>query len=258
MTIGSVKGLVGLVTGAASGLGRATALRMVNQGARGVVALDLQEFSDEMKSNQSITPISGTNVTSEDDIAKALEKCKEKYGRLDFVVNCAGVGVAFRTYNFRKGVPHSLKDFQQVMDINAIGTFNVIRLTAGLMGKNEPDANGLRGCIINTASIAAFDGQNGQAAYSASKGAIVGMTLPVARDLSGQGIRVMTLAPGLFSTPLLESLPSKVKSYLADLVPCPSRLGDPDEYAHMAQVIIENPMLNGEVIRLDGALRMPP
>jgi len=142
--------------------------------------------------------------------------------------------------------------------VNAIGTFNVIRLSVGVIGANQPDKNGQRGVVINTASVAAYDGQMGQAAYSASKGAIVGMTLPIARDLATQGIRVMTIAPGLFETPLLLALPEKVRQFLAKTVPFPSRLGYPDEYAHLVQSIVENPMLNGEVIRLDGALRMQP
>lgn len=258
MPILSVKGLVGLVTGAASGLGRATALRLLEQGAKGIAAVDLQNLKDDIKSVNGILPLSGTDVTQEEAIKSALEKVKSEYGRLDFVVNCAGVGVAFRLYNFNKDLPHGLDTFRQVLDINAAGTFNVTRLAVGLIGKNEPDANGLRGCVINTASIAAFDGQIGQVAYSASKAAICGMTLPMARDLASQGIRVVTIAPGLFETPLLMALPEKVQTYLASLVPAPSRLGLPDEYAHVVQSVVENPMLNGEVIRVDGALRMPP
>lgn len=257
MTISSVKGLVGLVTGAGSGLGKATALRLLNQGVKGIAAFDLQAFGDDMKNKKELLTLGGRDVTKEDHVSSALEDIKKNFGRLDFVVNCAGVGIAFKTYNFNKDLPHSLDSFRQVIEINTMGTFNVIRLSVGLIGQNTP-VEGLRGCIINTASVAAFDGQIGQAAYSASKGAIVGMTLPIARDLASQGIRVVTIAPGLFETPLLMSLPDKVKNYLASLVPCPSRLGLPDEYAHLAQTIIENPMLNGEVIRLDGGLRMPP
>ena len=258
MPITSVKGLVGLVTGAASGLGRATALRLLDHGAKGIAALDLQSLKEDITSVRGILPLSGTDVTQEEAINSALEKIKKEFGRLDFVVNCAGVGVAFRLYNFRKEQPHALDTFRQVLDINVCGTFNVTRLAVGLIGKNEPDANGLRGVVINTASIAAYDGQIGQVAYSASKAAIAGMTLPIARDLAAQGIRCVTIAPGLFETPLLMALPEKVQTYLASLVPAPSRLGLPDEYAHVVQSIIENPMLNGEVIRVDGALRMPP
>lgn len=257
MTISSVKGLVGLVTGAGSGLGKATALRLLNEGAKGIAGFDLQNFGDDMKGKKDFLPLGGRDVTKEEHVATTLEDIKKKFAKLDFVVNCAGVGVAFKTYNFNKSLPHSLDTFKQVIEINAIGTFNVIRLSVGLIGQNTP-VEGLRGCIINTASVAAFDGQIGQAAYSASKGAIVGMTLPIARDLASQGIRVMTIAPGLFETPLLMSLPEKVQNYLKSLVPCPSRLGLPDEYAQLVQTILENPMLNGEVIRLDGGLRMPP
>lgn len=258
MTISSVKGLVGLVTGAASGLGRATALRLMNQGAKGIAALDLQKVKEDVSSVKGILTLSGTDVTSEEAVLAALQKVKDEFGRLDFVVNCAGVGVAFRLYNFKKESPHGFDTFKQVLDINVSGTFNVTRLAVGLIGRNEPDANGLRGVVINTASVAAFDGQIGQVAYSASKAAIAGMTLPIARDLASQGIRCVTIAPGLFETPLLMALPEKVQSYLASLVPAPSRLGLPDEYAHVVQCVIENPMINGEVIRVDGALRMPP
>lgn len=188
----------------------------------------------------------------------ALELVKKKFGKLDVVVNSAGIAAAFKVYNFNKDLPHDLETFANVVRVNTIGTFNVIRLSVGLMGINTPNPDGQRGVIINTASVAAYDGQMGQAAYSASKGAIVGMTLPLARDLSSQGIRVCTIAPGLFDTPLLQSLPEKVRTFLAKSVPFPQRLGHPDEYAQLAQAIVENPLLNGETIRLDGALRMQP
>ncbi|PSN42710.1 hypothetical protein C0J52_14300 [Blattella germanica] len=194
----------------------------------------------------------------EELLNSAVQAAKDKFGRLDVAVNCAGIGVAFKTYNFNKKKPHSLDDFVRVLTVNTAGTFNVIRLSVGLIGENEPNEDGQRGVIINTASVAAFDGQMGQAAYSASKGAIVGMTLPIARDLADQGIRVCTIAPGLFDTPLLAGLPDKVRHYLAKTVPFPKRLGNPEEYAQLVQSIIENPLLNGEVIRLDGALRMQP
>jgi 3-hydroxyacyl-CoA dehydrogenase/3-hydroxy-2-methylbutyryl-CoA dehydrogenase len=254
-----LKGLVTLVTGGASGLGKATVQRFVRNGAK-VVICDLP-ISEGPKLSESLgkdTLFASTDVTSEADVTKALEQCKSKFGKLDVVVNCAGIGVAFKTYNFNKNLPHKLEDFTKVLTVNTIGTFNVIRLSCGLIGQNQPNADGQRGVIINTASVAAYDGQMGQAAYSASKGAIVGMTLPIARDLSSQGIRVMTIAPGLFETPLLLALPEKVRQYLAKTVPFPSRLGNPDEFAQLAQSIVENPMLNGEVIRLDGALRMQP
>ena len=166
--------------------------------------------------------------------------------------------MAFKVYNFNKNRAHSIEDFEKVQMVNLVGTFNVIRLAVGMMGANEPDGDNQRGVVINTASVAAFDGQMGQAAYSASKGAIVGMTLPLARDLATQGIRVNTIAPGLFDTPLLASLPEKVRIFLAKTVPNPSRLGNPDEFAHLVQHIILNKMINGETIRLDGAIRMQP
>ncbi|CAG0891548.1 unnamed protein product [Darwinula stevensoni] len=262
LTLGHVdlwKGLVGLVTGAASGLGRATAERLVKDGAK-VVLCDLPTsqgaaVATAIGSDAVFAPV---DVTSEEDVQKALETVKEKFGKLDVTVNCAGIGVAFKTYNFRKDAPHSLQDFTKVQMVNAVGTFNVIRLAVGLMGKNDPGSDGLRGVIVNTASIAAYDGQMGQVAYAASKGAIVGMTLPIARDLASQGIRVVTIAPGLFDTPLLQALPEKVRMYLAETVPFPKRLGKPEEYAQLVTSIIQNPMLNGEVIRLDGSLRMQP
>ena len=172
------------------------------------------------------------------------------------VVNCAGVGIAVKTLSKRG--PHPLESFSRVLNINTVGTFNVLRLASERMAKLEPDADGARGVIVNTASVAAYDGQIGQAAYAASKGAIVGMTLPIARDLASTGIRVNTIAPGLFKTPLLASLPEKVQNQLGATVPFPSRLGIPDEFAQLAQAIVENRMLNGECIRIDGALRMPP
>ncbi|XP_077002605.1 3-hydroxyacyl-CoA dehydrogenase type-2-like [Tamandua tetradactyla] len=254
-----VKGLVAVITGGASGLGLATAERLVRQGATAVL-LDLPNSNGEAQAKRlgkscTFTP---ADVTSEKDVQAALSVAKEKFGRVDVAVNCAGMAMANRTYNLKKRKAHSLEEFQQVLSVNLIGTFNVIRLVAGEMGQNEPDQGGQRGVIINTASVAAFEGQVGQAAYSASKGGIVGMTLPIARDLAPMGIRVMTIAPGLFDTPLLTNLPDKVRNVLASQVPFPSRLGDPAEYAHLVQAIIENPFLNGEVIRLDGAVRMQP
>ncbi|XP_040854225.1 3-hydroxyacyl-CoA dehydrogenase type-2 isoform X2 [Ochotona curzoniae] len=246
----SVKGLVAVITGGASGLGLATAKRLVAQGASAVL-LDLPNSDGEAQAKnlgKSCT-FAPADVTSEKDVQAALTLAKDKFGRVDVAVNCAGIAVATKTYNSKKNLPHALQDFQRVLNVNLIGTFNVIRLVAGEMSQNEPDAGGQRGVIINTASVAAFEGQVGQAAYSASKGGIVGMTLPIARDL----------APiGLFGTPLLTTLPEKVRTFLASQVPFPSRLGDPDEYAHLIQSIIENPFLNGEVIRLDGAIRMQP
>jgi len=258
-SIVKLKGLVGLVTGGASGLGRATAERFVREGAR-VIICDLpksagQELAEKLGENATFSP---TDVTSEEDVKNALKIAAQKYGRLDVAVNCAGIGIAAVTYNQNKDRVHELTDFMKVVTVNLGGSFNVIRLCAQFMSKNDPNVNGQRGLIVNTASVAAFDGQRGQAAYSASKGGIVGMTLPIARDLAVVGIRIATIAPGLFDTPLLGSLPEKVRTFLASTVPFPQRLAFPDEYAHLVQSIVENPMINGEVIRLDGALRMQP
>ncbi|KAM4819326.1 3-hydroxyacyl-CoA dehydrogenase type-2 [Thomomys bottae] len=255
----SVKGLVAIITGGASGLGLATAERLVKQGAS-TVLLDLPDSDGEAKAKNlgKSCVFSPADVTSEKEVQAALDLAKEKFGRVDVAVNCAGIAVAIKTYNAKKNMVHSLEDFQRVLNVNLTGTFNVIRLAASEMGQNEANEGGERGVIINTASVAAFEGQVGQAAYSASKAAIVGMTLPIARDLAPIGIRVMTIAPGLFGTPLLTTLPEKVRNFLGSQVPFPSRLGDPAEYAHLVQTIIENPFLNGEVIRLDGAIRMQP
>lgn len=258
-TIIKLKGLVGLVTGGASGLGRATVERFVREGAK-VVVCDLpnsegEKLAKTLGENAVFAP---TDVTSENDVNNALGIAQDKFGRLDVAVNCAGIGVACKTFNFKKGVPHRLEEFQRVLTVNTGGTFNVTRLAVGLMGKNDPNPDGQRGVVVNTASVAAYDGQIGQVAYSASKGAIVGMTLPMARDLASCGIRINTIAPGLFDTPLLAQLPEKVRTFLASTVPFPQKLGLPDEYAHLVQSIVENPMMNGEVIRLDGAIRMQP
>jgi len=220
-----LKNVVGLVTGGASGLGKATVERIVREGGR-VTLCDLPSSAgaDLAKALGSNCVFAPTDITNVSDVEKALELTKKKFGRLDAAVNCAGIGVAFKTYNFNKKLPHTLDDFAKVLTVNTVGTFNVIRLSAGVIGENEPDEDNQRGVIINTASVAAFDGQMGQAAYSASKGAIVGMTLPIARDLASQGIRVNTIAPGLFNTPLLASLPEKVRAYLGKTVPNPSRL----------------------------------
>lgn len=255
-----LKNVVGLVTGGASGLGRATVERFVREGAK-VTMCDLpssQGAAVAAKINSPNLIFCPVDVTKEEDVALALEKTKASFGRLDATINCAGIGVAFKVYNFNKDKAHTQEDFVRVQIVNTCGTFNVIRQAVGLMGKNAPDMDNQRGVVVNTASVAAFDGQMGQAAYSASKGAIVGMTLPLARDLASQGIRVNCIAPGLFDTPLLQSLPEKVRSFLAQTVPNPSRLGNPDEYAMLVQTIVLNRMLNGETIRLDGAIRMQP
>jgi len=255
-----LKNVVGIVTGGASGLGKATVERFVREGAK-IALLDLptsegKSVADAIgKDKCCFVPC---DITKADDVNNALQETKDKFGKLNALVNCAGIGVAYKTYNFNKKQAHTLEDFTKVQMVNIVGTFNVTRLAVGLIGENEPDTDGQRGVVINTASVAAFDGQMGQVAYSASKGAIVGMTLPMARDLATQGIRVVTIAPGLFDTPLLASLPEKVRVFLSKTVPNPSRLGYPEEYAQMAQSIVENHMLNGETIRLDGALRMMP
>lgn len=252
-----VKGLTALVTGGASGLGEATVRRLVAGGAHVIIA-DRDGERGTALANElgGSTHFAQTDVTLEDQVQAAVDLAKSAFGDLRALVNCAGVGMAMRT--FTKGGPHPLDIFETVIKINLIGTFNCIRLASYAMNDNAPNALGERGVIVNTASVAAYDGQIGQAAYSASKGGIVGMTLPIARDLSRSGIRVCTIAPGLFNTPLLAALPEEARLSLGEQVPFPSRLGEPAEYAQLVQSIIENPMLNGETIRLDGALRMAP
>lgn len=244
-----------IVTGGASGLGRGVVERLVSQGASVVIADVNSQLGEKTASEVKATFVK-TDVTDPVAVEQALAAALATGKTLGGVVNCAGVGAAMKTLN--KGVPHDLAVFRRVVEINLIGTFNVLRLTAAALEKNQPDAGGERGVIINTASIAAYDGQRGQVAYAASKGGVVGMTLPAARDLARSGIRVVTIAPGLFDTPLLAMLPAEARQALEAGVPFPSRLGKPAEYALLAEQIIRNPMLNGEVIRLDGALRMQP
>ena len=246
-----------IITGGSSGLGEATVKRFHAQGARIVIA-DLnaelgQRLADELGTGCSFCK---TDVSSELDARAAIERTRELFGGLHGLVNCAGIGPAERV-NGKKG-PHRLESFSQVIQVNLIGAFNMIRLAAAAMASNEPNGAGERGVIVNTASVAVWDGQIGQAAYAASKGGIVAMTLPIARELASSGIRVCTIAPGIFQTPMLAGLPPEVQESLAKSVPFPSRLGRPDEYAALAQQIVENEMLNGETIRLDGALRMAP
>lgn len=253
-----IQGRTFLVTGAGSGLGAATAKLLGAAGANVIVA-DINRAAGESTAAEigsENARFVETNVTDEQSVQAAIQTALSAFGRLDGAVNCAGIGVAEKTVG--KDGPHSLATFTRVIQVNLVGTFNVIRLAAAQMARQEPTASGERGVIVNTASVAAFDGQIGQAAYSASKGGIVGMTLPIARDLARSGIRVMTIAPGIFDTPLLGSLPEQVRQVLGQQVPFPSRLGQPGEYAALVRHIIENEMLNGEVIRLDGALRMPP
>lgn len=195
-----------------------------------------------------------TDVTGEDSVQAAVDKTVEEFGGIHIVINCAGIGTPAKVLS-KKG-PMAMEHFNRVLQINLAGTVNVIRLAAAKMIENTPDEGGEKGVVINTASVAAFDGQIGQAAYSASKAGIVGMTLPIAREFADYGIRVMTIAPGLFKTPMLESLPEKVQAALGQMIPFPKRLGQPSEFARLARDIVENPMLNGETIRLDGAIRM--
>lgn len=247
-----IQGTTALVTGGASGLGLATVRALRGAGAR-VVALDLPSAStDELK--QAGAEFVAADVSDEAGVQAAVDAANSD-GTLRIVVNCAGIGNGIKTTG-RSG-PFPLADFERVIRVNLIGTFNVIRLAATAMAGNDLVGEE-RGVIVNTASVAAFDGQMGQAAYSASKGGIVGMTLPIARDLASLAIRVMTIAPGLFRTPLLSIIPAEAQEALGAQVPHPARLGHPDEFAQLVSSIIENPMLNGEVIRLDGALRLPP
>jgi NAD(P)-dependent dehydrogenase (short-subunit alcohol dehydrogenase family) len=246
-----------LVTGGASGLG-AACVRLLTQSGAKVVIADLNSETGTALANElgNSTLFVQTNVTEEESMQAAVRAAVEKFGGLHVLINCAGIGIAERVLG--KNGPASLSSFTRVININLIGTFNAIRLAAAAMAENTPNDGGERGVIINTASVAAFDGQIGQAAYSASKGGIVGMTLPIARDLARNGIRVMTIAPGIFDTPLLGSLPEPARISLGQQVPFPPRLGRPSEYAALAKHIIENEMLNGEVVRLDGAIRMAP
>ena len=249
-----------LVTGGASGLG-AACVRLLAEGGAKVVIADLnnewgEKLAAELQGSGSSVFFAQTNVISEESVQTAVRTAVEKCGGLHILINCAGIGIAEKVIG-KYGV-HGLDNFQKVISVNLVGTFNAIRLAAAAMTENEPNAEGERGVIINTASVAAFDGQIGQAAYSASKGGIVGMTLPIARELARYGIRVMTIAPGIFDTPLMAGLPEPARISLGQQVPFPPRLGRPPEYAALAKHIIENVMLNGEVIRLDGAIRMQP
>ncbi|WP_024441157.1 MULTISPECIES: 3-hydroxyacyl-CoA dehydrogenase [unclassified Mycobacterium] len=247
-----IKDAVAVVTGGASGLGLATAKRLLDAGGQ-VVVIDLkgEDVVNELGDRARFVE---ANVADPEAVSAALDVA-ESLGPVRINVNCAGIGNAIKTLSKDGAFP--LDAFSKIIQVNLIGTFNVLRLSAERIAKTEP-INGERGVIINTASVAAFEGQIGQAAYSASKGGVVGMTLPIARDLSRELIRVCTIAPGLFKTPLLGSLPEEAQKSLGAQVPHPSRLGDPDEYGALAEHIINNPMLNGEVIRLDGAIRMAP
>jgi NAD(P)-dependent dehydrogenase (short-subunit alcohol dehydrogenase family) len=247
---------VGLVTGGASGLGRATVETLLDGGAR-VVIVDLPQSPGETVAKElgDSVRFAPADVSDEAQAQAAVQTAVSEFGGLHVAVSCAGIGWAQRTVD--KNGPHNLEVFRKVVEVNLIGTFNVTRLAAAQMVQQEP-IDGERGVIVNTASIAAYDGQIGQVAYSASKGGVVGMTLPIARDLAGRLIRICTIAPGTMNTPMLALLPEDQRQALADQIPMPKRLGEPGEYAALARHIIENQFLNGETIRLDGALRMPP
>jgi len=256
-------GRVAIITGGASGLGRGTAERFVENGAKVVVA-DLPSSRGE----QVASTLGGdsaifipTDVTSEADVKNLMERTHDRFGRCDVAVNGAGILDGKLTFNRKKpdseSRPHPLDLFQKVINVNLVGTFNVIRLVAPLMHENEPDADGQRGVIVNVASVAAYEGSRGAAAYSASKHGVVGMTLPIARDLSSIGIRVNSIAPGIFNTAMMESR-LEMAQFAVPTIPFPQRAGHVDEFAHLAQCIVENPMLNGEVVRIDAAWRLPP
>jgi 3-hydroxyacyl-CoA dehydrogenase/3-hydroxy-2-methylbutyryl-CoA dehydrogenase len=250
-----IRGSVAVITGGASGLGEACVRKLVNKGAK------VSIFDFDGGRGQSVASEMGdtvifcmTDITREKDVQSALNKTVETFGAVNIAINCAGVGIPAKVLG--KEGPMTMDHFNKVVQINLMGTMNVVRLSAEVMVKNQGNEDGEKGVVINTASIAAFDGQIGQAAYSASKAGVAGMTLPIAREFAEYGIRIMTIAPGIFNTPMLHGLPENVKEALNKMVPFPKRLGEPAEFAGLVQHIIENPMLNGEVIRLDGALRM--
>ena len=250
-----IKDSVFLIPGGASGLGAATAKTLVAAGGKVMIA-DLNREAGE-KFVAAMGPAARfvvADVTSEEQVQQAVDTAVKTFGALHGLMNCAGIAPGERVVG-RNG-PHKLETFSRVININLVGSFNALRLAANAMAANTPNSDGERGVIINTASVAAFEGQVGQAAYSASKGAIVAMALPIARELAKLGIRVMTIAPGIFDTPMLQGMSAEIRASLGAQVPFPSRLGEPEEYARLAAFIIENPMLNAEVIRLDGAIRM--
>jgi NAD(P)-dependent dehydrogenase (short-subunit alcohol dehydrogenase family) len=246
-----------LISGGGSGLGAATARALTAAGGNVVIADINQETGAQLAAQLGTQALFvRTDVTSAEAVQAAITAANDAFGVLSGAINCAGLAIAEKTVG--QTGPHDLASFTRLIQVNLIGTFNVIRLAAAVMVKNEPTGEGERGVIVNTASVAAFEGQVGQAAYAASKGGIVGLTLPVARDLARDGIRVMTIAPGIFDTPMLAGLPENARLSLGQQVPFPSRLGQPSEYAALVMHIIENKMLNGEIIRLDGAIRMAP
>jgi NAD(P)-dependent dehydrogenase (short-subunit alcohol dehydrogenase family) len=252
-----LKGSTFIVTGGASGLGAATVRMVVGAGGNAVIA-DLKESEGAALAKElgRAARFVRTDVTDEASASAAVAAAIDGWGRVDGLVSCAGIVYGEKTVG--KEGAHSLAGFARTININLIGTFNVLRLAAGAMAKNAPNAEGERGVIVNTASVAAFDGQIGQAAYAASKAGVAGMTLPIARDLSRSGIRVVAIAPGLFQTPMVGQIPAEIAEALGKMVPFPPRLGRPDEFASLVREIVGNVMLNGEVIRLDGAIRMAP
>ena len=250
-----INGASAIVTGGASGIGEATARRLAEAGAR-VVILDLNDERGEKVASEVGGGFVKADVTDEEHVRAGAEAAAA-LAPLRACVHCAGIGWAERTIN-RSGAPHHIESFRKVIDVNLVGTFNVIRLVASAMNANEPLENGERGVIVNTASVAAFDGQIGQAAYAAAKGGVVSLTLTCARDLSAAGIRVCTIAPGLVDTPLLGTLPEEAREQLAQSVLFPKRLGRPDDYASLALELVRNGYLNGETIRMDAGIRMPP
>ncbi len=251
-----IDGSVALVTGGASGLGEATVRQFVSRGGSAVI-VDLNEERGNALATElgAAATFVRADVSNPEQVQAAVDRATSM-GTLRAAISCAGIGIAMRTIG-RDGTPHDLGAFQKIISVNLFGTFNILRLAASAMAKNEPQ-DGERGVVVNTASVAAFDGQIGQVAYSASKGGIVGLTLPAARDLAKSQIRVVTIAPGTFDTPLLASLGEEIRAALAATIPHPSRLGRPDEFGALACHIVENSYLNGEVIRLDGAIRMAP
>lgn len=252
-----IKNRTAIVTGGASGLGAAAVRKIVEDGGKAVIFDVQQEKGNALAAQLGENAFFClTDVTGEDSVNASIAKARERFGGIHFCINAAGSGWVERTVS--KNSPHLLGTFEQILRLNLVGTFNVASKAAFAMSANQPDNNGERGVIVNVSSTAAFDGQIGQVAYAASKGAVVGMTLPMARDLSGLGIRVATIAPGLFNTPLLSMLPEDARKALNASVPFPRRIGEPAEFALLAEQIILNPYLNGEVIRLDGALRMAP
>jgi NAD(P)-dependent dehydrogenase (short-subunit alcohol dehydrogenase family) len=250
-----IQGASVLVTGGASGLGEATVRRLVAAGASAVIVDRDEKKGQALAAALPNCRFVTTDVASPEQVQEAIAAAVA-LGPLRAAVSCAGVGWAQRTLN-KEGVPHDFEVFRKVLEINLLGTFNVMRLAAAAMAKNAPEPNGERGVVVNTASVAAYDGQIGQVAYAASKAGVVGMTLPAARDLSKAGIRVLSIAPGTFDTPMLALLPEEARAALAADIPFPHRLGDPAEFGQLVLHMIENAYLNGETVRLDGALRMP-